>query len=215
MGKSKPLYGTDVCRRCYYRLVNRRQGAYVIDSLCWWFITFFIGLVIAGVWAVLVQQSTPGPAPGHSTGNSVLVLGILALDYVILPMMFLCKDGFSGHTPGRLLMGIRVVDQRTGEGIGFVASLKRNLVLIIPFAPIVVAFLLGKGYRVGDGWAKSRVIWKKYANHPVFGSGLRCEWCQYDLTGNTTGRCPECGALVSEANKRILDGTGVRSLNPV
>jgi hypothetical protein len=39
---------------------------------------------------------------------------------------------------------------------------------MIPFMPLIVAFSLGKGSRIGDGWAHTKVIWKKYASNPVF-----------------------------------------------
>lgn len=38
--KAKPLYGTKVCKKCYYGLANRRQFAYLIDLFAWWPIGF-------------------------------------------------------------------------------------------------------------------------------------------------------------------------------
>ena len=46
--------------------------------------------------------------------------------------------------------------------------LKRNLVLLVPLAPLVLVWIIGRGPRPGDGWAHTRVIWKRYADNPVF-----------------------------------------------
>ena len=111
----------------------------------------------------------------------------------MFPAIFFCKDSFRGHSPGKWVCGVRVVDRDRGEPIGLAGSFKRNLPLLIP---LVVAFLLQKGHRLGDGWAKSKVVWKRYANHPVFTGLFACHRCQFDLTGNVSGTCPECGAPV-------------------
>ncbi len=118
-------------------------------------------------------------------------------------LLYVCKDCFSGHSPGKGVSGVRVVDRDTFEPIGIVGSLKRNLPILIPVMPIVIAFLLQKGYRVGDGWANSKVIWKKYANHPVFTGLYACQRCQFDLTGNVSGVCPECGTPIPDVGAHL------------
>ncbi|MEM7228031.1 MAG: RDD family protein, partial [Planctomycetota bacterium] len=178
----KRLYGTPVCRKCYYRFASRRQLAYLVDWIAFYIASFMIGITLVIMFEALQMA--------WSTQNAIL----LSLDWVILPLMlFLPKDGIYGYSPGKFICRVRVVHRETFNPIGPIASLKRNLILLIPFSPLVVAFLLQKGYRVGDGWAKSKVIWLKYQSHPVFTGGLTCEQCEYDLTGNTTGMCPECG----------------------
>ncbi|MCP3902337.1 MAG: hypothetical protein GY715_01770 [Planctomycetes bacterium] len=73
----------------------------------------------------------------------------------------------------------------------------RNLPLLIPLAPLFIAFSLLKGKRLGDGWANTRVVWNKYEHHPLFTGLPACAECSYDLTGNTTGVCPECGTPIA------------------
>jgi serine/threonine-protein kinase len=34
------------------------------------------------------------------------------------------------------------------------------------------------------------------------GAGVMCGWCQYDLAGNTSGKCPECGHGMDDRGKR-------------
>ena len=116
---------------------------------------------------------------------------------VVAPLAFFCKDGFQGRSPGRALCGVQVVDRHTHAPIGFLPSLKRNLILYVPLMPVVIAFRLLQGHRFGDGWANTTVVWKKYAAHPVFTGRTACAGCQYDLTGNTTGTCPECGTPIA------------------
>ncbi len=66
------------------------------------------------------------------------------------------------------MMGVQVVDEIIGKPVGFDPSFKRNLPLIIPLMPLIVAFELPKGKRIGDGWARTRVIWKKYKDKAPF-----------------------------------------------
>ena len=86
----------------------------------------------------------------------------------ILIFVTLCKDCFSGHSAGKAMCGVRVIDETTGKPGGIWASFKRNLPLVIPLVPIFVGFQLCEGHRTGDGWSNTKVIWKKYATHPIF-----------------------------------------------
>ncbi len=120
------------------------------------------------------------------------------LAFIIAPVMLFMKDGFRGYSPGKAVCGLRVINRATGRPAGFVASLQRNLVLYVPLMPLVLAFLLTNGPRIGDGWAGTRVIRRKHARHPVFTGrpAADCTRCRYDLTGNSTGICSECGTPV-------------------
>ncbi|MCZ6836833.1 MAG: RDD family protein [Planctomycetota bacterium] len=192
MRKPLKLYGVPICRKCYYRFASNRQAAYVLDWIAWALITIVI--VIGFDKAMISLQVSIG---------MIDILEFLFY-WFLLPLVFFCKDGFAGHSLGKLICGVRVLHRETFEPIGFVPSLKRNLPLLVPFMPLIIAFLLQKGYRLGDGWAKTKVIWKKYAKHPVFTGLLACEHCHYDLTGNETGICSECGHAISSINQQQL-----------
>ncbi len=66
------------------------------------------------------------------------------------------------------MTGVQAVDKGTLEPIGFATSLKRNLPLLIPFAPLVAAVQMIKGDRLGDKWSNTRIIWRKHKGNPVF-----------------------------------------------
>jgi uncharacterized RDD family membrane protein YckC len=143
--KAKMLYGQPVCSKCYHAFANRRQAAFVVDSLIYWLV-LAVAFVLAGVSDADTVRGTA---------------------WLLLPAFGL-KDGFHGSSPGKALLGVQVVDERTGQPGGFGGAFKRNLILMVPFVPLIIAFTLGSGKRWGDGWAKTRVIWKRYRDRAPF-----------------------------------------------
>lgn len=132
------------------------------------------------------------------------------------------KDGFNGRSPGRRLCGLQVIDDTTLTPIGIRQSLKRNVFIlfgVVPFGGFVTFVLviiiitqMAKGYRLFDRYARTRVVWLKYASLPVFGGNkLQCEKCGYDLAGNESGVCPECGTPISDANMARLGAPALAS----
>jgi uncharacterized RDD family membrane protein YckC len=154
--KPKELYGHVVCKKCYYRFANRRQCAYIIDVLCLWAVLLFVGIALGAMGA------TAG-MPDEALEMIVTIVG-----WALFPV-FLLKDGFRGTSPGKWLCGVQVLDARTGAPIGAGASFKRNLPLLIPIVgQLIILIQMLKGPRLGDGWAHTKVIWKKYAGQPIF-----------------------------------------------
>jgi uncharacterized RDD family membrane protein YckC len=197
------IYGHPVCKKCYYKLANRRQSAFVVDNV----------LLTVPVWLIgrFIQRHVTLPTFSDLAWE---VLGsALAL---LLMSIFALKDGFGGQSPGKRLAGVQVLDDRTGRPISFDQSFKRNAIFLVGCLPFVgnvaslivlitIMIQLGKGRRLGDRFAGTRVIWKKHARSVVFGGdGLICETCGYDLIGNQSGVCPECGVAVSEQNRARL-----------
>lgn len=185
MKRPKLLYHVPVCRKCYYGFANWRQLAYVLD----WILFQIVALIVG--YGIGYAMATGGSSP------SQIDTTMFVMSWLVLPMVFFMKDGFMGYSPGKFVTGVRVLDRDTLEPAGFFASWKRNLILLVPFMPLFVAFFLQKGQRIGDGWANTKVIWKRYATHPLFTGEAVCGHCQYDLKGNTTGTCPECGTPVA------------------
>ena len=141
------LYGEPVCRTCSRRFADLRALAYLLDYIGFLFIypMAVVGFGVPASWYWLV------------------FLGHIAFPF---------KDGINGYSPGKRILGLRVVN-RGGEPAGFWESFRRNLVFLVPFSPIVIAFQLRKGPRFGDDELGTRVIWKKYGNCSVFRVGGR------------------------------------------
>jgi uncharacterized RDD family membrane protein YckC len=143
--RAKLLYGQAVCSKCHSAFANRRQAAFAVDTVIY-------GLVLT------VAFSLAGVSDADTVrGTAFLLFPVFGL-----------KDGFRGSSPGKALLGVQVVDERTGQPGGFGGAFKRNLILMVPFVPLIVAFTLGSGKRWGDNWAKTRVIWTKYRDRAPF-----------------------------------------------
>lgn len=195
----KTLYGYPVCKKCLYKFANRRQVAYLVDSL----------LFLIPVYGVLFLLE---PQLGGLAGSPALLEVFVVVFALIMNSLFIMRDGFNGQGPGKRLTGVQVIDETTGQPISFLQSFKRNwwfLLGVLPFVGnlvslaivITIIIQMTKGYRLGDRFARTRVIWKKYADSPVFGGkGIRCRKCGYDLTGNQSGLCPECGTPIEGAS---------------
>lgn len=198
--RMQKLYEMPVCRKCRNAFANRRQAAYVLDGFCFW----IVSLIFAGVLLQIAYFASPQLMEGFDRAvddeDPAAVACFFVYNWILMPMAFCLKDGFRGQSPGKWLCGVRVVDQETFEPISFGSSFKRNLPLLIPVIPLIVALQLIKGFRTGDKWARTRVLQKKYAHQPPFDiRGLLCTKCGYNLTGNVSGRCPECGQTIPMA----------------
>jgi uncharacterized RDD family membrane protein YckC len=151
--KARKLYDVWVCRRCGNGQINRRHFAYVFDVVLLYVAILFVLGFLAGIVGAVGRMD---------------VSGIAAVIPYVAWGLFLLKDGFNGHSLGKAMLGLQVVDEDSGQGAGFGASFKRNLPLLIPVVPLIVAIQLNKGPRWGDGWANTRVVWKKYRGRGPF-----------------------------------------------
>ncbi len=190
----RTIYGIRTCTKCRKQFASRRQLAFFIDFFLF-YVMFFMPVV--GLEAFLGISAGPtGLAPGVKT--LLFVIGRVGW------ILFLAKDGFSGRSIGKRITGVQVVDRVTLRPIGFGRSFKRNLPLlpflaIFPILLLIPGLLLAKGHRWGDKWANTTVIWRRYRFRLPFDQrGLLCMNCGYNLTGNTSGRCPECGTPIPE-----------------
>lgn len=192
MRRPRRLYDARVCGRCHSSFANRRQFAFVVDAfahgLLFVLATIGLGMGLA-VFGVSDQVML------------AVTAALLALTYGLFPIIFMGKDGFG--SPGRKLFGLTVVHRASGLRVGFWRSVLRNLPLLIPFGPLFIALSMLKGGRLGDDWANTRVVWNRYEHHPLFTGLPVCAQCTYDLTGNTSGVCPECGTPVAVSTKAI------------
>jgi len=156
--KAKPLYGQAVCIKCSNSFSGKRQLAYVIDTFVFEICVFILFALVYVLVRIFVNFS-------FNSSKMPSLYFVLNISYFLV---FFLKDGFSKSSPGKQIMGLTVVDNTTGQPIGFKTSFKRNLPLLIPFMPIIVFCELYKGYRIGDKWANTRVIWRKYEDKVPF-----------------------------------------------
>ena len=110
MKRPRSLYGHEVCRRCWGRFITRRQLAWIIDVFS---LQFVVGFLIGFLAAV--------------SGRDKDVPGLVLLLAIYAVMFF--KDGFQGHSLGKAICGVQVVNQDSGKPTGFGASFLRNWIL--------------------------------------------------------------------------------------
>jgi uncharacterized RDD family membrane protein YckC len=175
------LYGVPTCRRCIDGFTKRRSIAGVID----WIVLPIVLLsgtgFAMGVLSVIVEDMG---------ANRLVVLAFEMFSLLVPSAMFLlfcAKDGFSGYSPGKALCGLRAINANTGQPIGLLRSMMRNVPPgVTIFLTFIVALQIRKGPRLGDGWSKSKVIWQKYADRKPFlsrGKGWVAEQTDLQSTG--------------------------------
>lgn len=168
-------------------VMGKRITAYIIDAI--------IGIVIAVLGFFALAQTVSSPvdlcgiddAPtfcffGGDTvyfadgGRALAVLLISVGGWLAMGWLL---QGLVGGTPGKLMLGLRVVKQETGELAGLTKCLLRTLMWIVdgqPFGFPLVGFITGlstKGHRrVGDMAAKTLVIAKGNVGVPPVVPGL-------------------------------------------
>lgn len=149
------------------------------------YITFFVWLV--------VTYGEPNGRGGYELKNDPKGWWIFIVWIAYFPVV----ESITGRTPGKLLMGLRVVT-KLGNPISFSQAFKRRLFDFIDlFFFGIVAYVTVKNtpdhQRLGDLWAKTFVI----------GEGdLLCPNCKESVTLNTTEIvkrefvCPVCNNSV-------------------
>lgn len=119
---------------------GKRVAAAIIDLII---IPILLGIIVG----VLLLAAPDG------VRNTLLILVNIAW------MIF--RDAV--FSPGRKMVGTKVIsiegDGKVSVGQAFI----RNILLIIPFVLVVgyiieIIFILSKGERLADGWAKTRVV---------------------------------------------------------
>lgn len=106
-----PLYGVPVCQPCLQRFAARRQLAGILD---------FVGVVML----LAMAEDLINPAGTRFARHGAAAWSPILLGAVLL---YGLKDGFRGYSPAKWVMGVRVVDVNSGEPIGLLRSVKRNL----------------------------------------------------------------------------------------
>lgn len=186
------LDGTSVCARCHRAYFLRRVAAFHIDLIVF-------GALSLGLCTVL------GPSLDLSRTTSEVIAFVL-----IQPLLAL-RDSIQGVSPGKLLTGLQAIDKRMHAPVGPGGSLRRNWPYLLPGVWPVLANMFAfevfyHGRRTWERESHTRVIWLAHAHQPPFSMHeTECPHCGYDLTGNISGRCPECGQRIPPRIQRRLE----------
>jgi uncharacterized RDD family membrane protein YckC len=154
----KVIYDHLACQRCWKAFVNRRTLAYAIDLALLWLGTTSLMFLLS----VLVSAAGPVTGTVAEAVSFTAWIGGLAL--------FVARDALlEGRSPGKALTGLAVVERVGGRPIGVAASVRRNLVMLVPLVPLLAASQIQRGgTRWGDRWAGTRVIWTAHADRLPF-----------------------------------------------
>lgn len=134
---------------------------------------------------------------GYFTAFLVVISFILGWGYFALFEFFT-----SGRTPGKKLMGIRVI-QDNGQSLTFLSALVRNLFRIIDFLPsfyllgIILIFFQAKYQRIGDIAAGTIVVYQQTQRQKKAPA----------LPGRKNGSNPQ-------PNKQLLDEWSLKKFGP-
>jgi uncharacterized RDD family membrane protein YckC len=168
---SKALYGYQVCPKCHSDFAWKRAFAYILDMV---FVNVILGVLIVvmlviGIAIVGVGQGSANEDQAATAGGIIIVFGYLGC-FLLAYVFMLLRDGFNGMSPGKRILGLQVINTVNGSPAKVPDSFKRNLILLVPVLPIVVAVQIfsANGVRIGDEWAQTKVIWKQYADRAPF-----------------------------------------------
>lgn len=124
-----------------------RLLAMLVDQFAITVITVLIFLIIISLSVVAVDFGS----------NMLSGIGILIIIYTFLPVLyyFLFETFLAGRTPGKLLLGLRVI-RDTGHALDMRGCLIRNLLRLVDQLPLfymvgsVVVFFSSQSRRIGD-----------------------------------------------------------------
>lgn len=137
----------------YYdvRVTGRRVVATLIDGIV-------LGVLASIVSAVL--GITPDPdgldLPSLATGGNWVLFVMAVLYYVLM-------EGLLGRTVGKMVTGIRVIDESTGNPPGLLAALLRTVLRVIDgllgyLLALIIVVSNDRRRRLGDMAAKTLVV---------------------------------------------------------
>jgi uncharacterized RDD family membrane protein YckC len=126
-----------------YARFGERLGAYITDNVIAFALSFVVYLLVDRVWLGTTTGFMDDEHPPTAANIAMLLWFLWNLTYLV---------GKNGHSWGRQLVGIKVVDG-DGEPIGFWRALGRNL-----FAMFISGLFLCLGY-LWVLWDADRQAW--------------------------------------------------------
>ena len=154
------------------KILRRREWAFLLESL----------LLLIGPMLMIYWMGSQ--ARTNREAVQLFSFSIIFFNFVYV----LIRDCFGGISPGKLLLGIRVVDFTTGEAIGPVKSFLRNWIYLFPLAGLVelaVASSRPDKRRLGDLIAGTVVVFNEQSSNN--GTDLKQEKPEKEVTPNPFG----------------------------
>ena len=169
-------------------VMGKRIGAYLIDVALGWvvFVVAFLALherenkafgPVCGDGDSPVLCFEDGNSVYFASGGNAAGVFLVTVGYWVFTGVIL--QGLTGGTPGKLMVGLRVIDKTTGKLAGLGKSAVRTVMWIadaIPFVIPLVGLITGvvsSGHRrVGDMVAKTLVVHKSSVGTPPRVPGL-------------------------------------------
>ncbi len=149
-----------VCLNYKIAGLGSRATAQILDLL----ILAVIGFALSFCLRLLVLV-LPNPVLATVMSYSAAIVSVIV--FLLLWGYFMLFEFFaSGITPGKMLVGIRVI-QDNGQSITFLTSAVRNLIRIIDFLPalyllgILMIFFHSRHKRIGDLAAGTLVVYQR------------------------------------------------------
>lgn len=126
---------------------GKRVGAYLIDSiiLMLLMIPYYVGLAMAAGETTLEYDATTGQYENVTEGGSAIGWVLVLLGIVLAIGFFIwnwvIKQGKTGYTVGKGVLGIKLVGEQTGQPIGGGMSFVRQIAHILDSLPCYLGFL--------------------------------------------------------------------------
>ncbi|MEU6582024.1 RDD family protein [Nocardia sp. NPDC046763] len=146
-GAPQPGYAPFGGYGAQYASWGARVGAYLIDGAIWILPGAILRTIAVTAGTSKVQCSvTPGTYHTSCTGGGMNAVGIicLLLGFVVgvAGLLFIShQEGTTGQTPGKRVVGIRLIRESTGQPVGFGLALGRRLLHFIDALPCYLGFL--------------------------------------------------------------------------
>ncbi|MFE3256718.1 RDD family protein [Nocardia sp. NPDC059091] len=146
-GAPQPGYAPFGGYGAQYASWGARVGAYLIDGAIWMLPGAILRTIAVTAGTSKVQCSvTPGTYHTSCTGGGMNAVGVicLLLAFVVgvAGLLFIShQEGTTGQTPGKRVVGIRLVRESTGQPVGFGLAIGRRLLHFIDALPCYLGFL--------------------------------------------------------------------------
>lgn len=144
---ARPVAAPDV------KVTGRRILATIADAILFLILSFILGAIFGG------NSVEGGSASVSLSGVSALIYLVIVLAYYIL------MEGYLGQTVGKMLLGIKVIREDTGEVPGPGKAAIRTILRVIDglffyLVAYITVLVSGKNRRLGDMAAGTLVVRK-------------------------------------------------------